>query len=178
MPKIVLLMKGGVTLKLESRDQVLEEALPENAFNKYADTVYKLAFIRTKSKSDADDILQDVFLRYIKIYEKMQNEEHIKATLLRITINCSNSFFTAWYRKKTEPLNENIAEYDENNDGYVLQQVLNLPLKYRTVIHMYYYLGYSVEEIAKLNDSNPSTVKTHLHRAREILKNTIKADDL
>lgn len=165
-------------MNIKNRDFDIFEALPENAFSKYSDMVYRLAFVRTKSKADADDILQEVFLRYIKVYKKMQSEEHIKAMLLRITVNCSNSFNTSWYVKKTEPLNDNIAEYDESSDGYVLNEVLKLPLKYRTVIHLHYYCGYSVEEIAKLNNLKPQTVKTHLFRAREILKNTIKADDL
>lgn len=165
-------------MNLKNRDFDILEALPENAFLKYSDMIYRLAFIRTKSRADADDILQEVFLRYIKVYKKMQSEEHIKAMLLRITVNCSNSFNSSWYVKKTEPLNENIAEYDMDSDGYVLNEVLKLPLKYRTVIHLHYYCGYSVEEIAKLNNMKPQTVKTHLFRAREILKNTIKADDL
>lgn len=165
-------------MKVSNRDFDISEALPENAFKKYSDMVYRLAFVRTKSRADADDILQEVFLRYFKVYKKMQSNEHIKAMLLRITVNCSNSFNTSWYVKKTEPLNENIADYDEASDGYVLNEVLKLPLKYRTVIHLHYYCGYSVEEIAKLNNLKPQTVKTHLFRAREILKNTIKEDDL
>lgn len=154
-------------------------ALPENAFNAYADMVYRLAFVRTKNKSDSDDILQEVFLRYLKVWKKMQSEEHVKAMLLRITVNCSNSFkSSAWY-KRTEPLDENLT--DERNDFTVsdtLNQVLQLPLKYRTAIHLHYYCGYTVEEIAKLQKSNPSTIKTHLSRARAILKNILKADDL
>ena len=157
---------------------VLEAALPENAFHKYADTVYKLAFVRTKNRADSDDILQEVFMRYMKIYEKMESEEHIKAMLIRISVNCSNSYKSSPWQKRTEPLNENLQSNDDVSDTYVLQQVLNLPLKYRTVIHLHYYCGYSVDEIASLQKSNPSTVKTHLSRARAILKNTIKADDL
>lgn len=148
-------------------------ALPENAFNAYANMVYRLAFVRTKNKSDSDDILQEVFLRYLKVWKKMQSEEHVKAMLLRITVNCSNSFkSSAWY-KRTEPLDENLA--DEQNNFTVsdtLNQVLQLPLKYRTAIHLHYYCGYTVEEIAKLQKSNPSTVKTHLRRARAILRLT------
>ncbi len=157
---------------------VFEAALPENAFEKYADTVYKLAFVRTKNREDSDDILQEVFMRYMKVYEKMETEEHIKAMLLRITVNCSNSYKTSFWQKKTEPLNENLQVEDSVSDTYVLEQVLKLPLKYRTAIHLHYYCGYSVEEIAKIQTSNPSTVKTHLKRAREILKKTIKEDDL
>ena len=67
-------------------------ASPEAAFEKYADTVYRLAFVRTKSRHDSDDVLQEVFLRYMKVWQKMQSEEHVKATLIRITVNCSNNY--------------------------------------------------------------------------------------
>ncbi len=153
-------------------------AQPENAFNLYADTVYRLAFVRTKNKADSDDILQEVFLRYLKVWHKMESEEHVKAMLLRITVNCSNSLKSSAWFKKTEALNENIQAFDTVEDGYLLQQVLNLPLKYRTVIHLHYYCGYSVNEIARLQKSNPSTIKTQLSRARATLKKTVKADDL
>lgn len=154
-------------------------ALPENAFNTFADTVYRLAFVRTKSKADSDDILQDVFLRYLKVWQKMQSEEHVKATLLRITVNCTNSLKSSAWHKKTVPLDETMADsQQEPTLSDTLQQVLKLPLKYRTAIHLHYYCGYSVEEIAKISKTNPSTIKTHLSRGRAILKKTIKADDL
>lgn len=151
-------------------------AKPENAFLKYADMVYRLSFVRTKSMADSDDILQEVFLRYMKIWQKIESEEHLKAMLLRITVNCSNSLKTSFWFKKTEGLDENIAVTDSIDDNSILEEVLKLPLKYRTVIHLHYYCGYSVEEIAEIEKQNPSTVKTHLHRARQILKNTIKED--
>ena len=155
-----------------------EFAAPEVAFEKYADTVYRLAFVRTKNRNDSDDILQEVFLRYMKVWQKMQSDEHVKAMLLRITVNCSNSLKTSFWSKKTEALDETIAAPGELNESNVLEEVLKLPLKYRTVIHLHYYCGYSVKEIAEINKTNPSTVKTQLSRAREMLKNKIKAEDL
>lgn len=153
-------------------------AMPEQAFLKYADTVYRLAFVRTKNKSDSDDILQEVFLRYIKVWQKMESEEHVKAMLLRITVNCSNSLKTSSWFKKTEGLNENLISSEELGGFSLLDEVMKLPIKYRTAVHLHYYCGYSVNEIADTLKLNPSTVKTHLSRARAMLKNTIKADDL
>ena len=153
-------------------------AMPETAFQKYADEVYRLAFVRTGSRSDSDDVLQEVFLRYMRVWGKMQSEEHVKATLIRITVNCSNTLLTsAWFRK-TEPLDENIPAADGYSDGNALSEVLKLPVKYRTVIHLYYYMGYSVTEIAELTKTNPSTVKTRLSRARGRLKKALEAEDL
>ena len=153
-------------------------ASPEAAFEKYADTVYRLAFVRTKSRHDSDDVLQEVFLRYMRVWQNMQSEEHVKATLIRITVNCSNSLLTSAWFKKTQPLDENIPAAEGYSDQNALSEVLKLPVKYRTVIHLYYYMGYSVAEIAELTKSNPSTVKTRLSRARGQLKKTIKAEDL
>lgn len=165
-------MKSTVFIKQQ------EFASPEKAFKMYADTVYRLAFVRTKSRSDSDDILQEVFLRYMKVWQKMQSEEHVKAMLLRITVNCSNSFKTSFWNKKTEPLSDSLEATENTNDTNVLDEVLKLPIKYRTVIHLHYYCGYSVNEIAEINGTNPSTVKTQLKRGREMLKKTIKAEDL
>lgn len=142
------------------------------AFNKYSDMVYRLAFARVKNKYDADDILQEVFLRFIKSKDKVNNEEHAKALLIRITINCSKSMLTSSWFKKTEALSENLSVSMPEND--TLEAVLRLPQKYRTVIHLHYYCGFSVEEIGKILDHNPSTVKSQLHRARMKLKTELK----
>ncbi len=168
--------EGGRYMITTENPNVKDFAKPENAFLKYADMVYRLSFVRTKSTADSDDILQEVFLRYMKIWEKIESEEHLKAMLLRITVNCSNSLKTSFWFKKTEGLDENLAVTDNIGEDSVLEEVLKLPLKYRTVIHLHYYCGYSVEEIAIIEKQNPSTVKTHLHRARLILKNTLKED--
>ncbi len=151
-------------------------AHPENAFNKYADMVYRLSLVRTKNISDSEDILQEVFLRYMKVWEKMESEEHIKAMLIRITINCTNSLLNSSWFKKTAPLDENIPYFADDKKS-LLNEVLKLPVKYRTAVHLHYYCGYSVNEIAEIIKSNPSTVKTHLSRAREMLKKSLKVDD-
>ena len=142
------------------------------AFNKYSDMVYRLAFARVKNQYDADDILQEVFLRFIKSKDKVNNEEHAKALLIRITINCSKSMLTSSWFKKTEALSENLSVTMPEND--TLEAVLRLPQKYRTVIHLHYYCGFSIEEIGKILDHNPSTVKSQLHRARMKLKTELK----
>ncbi len=165
---------------MKCMDNIAENdyAIPETVFKRYADMVYRLAFVRTGNRSDSDDILQEVFLRYMKVWQKMKSEEHIKATLIRITVNCSNSLFSSAWFKKTAPLDENISVRDNNTTENTLSEVLKLPLKYRTVIHLYYYMGYSVAEIADLTKTNPSTVKTRLSRAREQLKKTLKEEEL
>ena len=138
------------------------------AFKKHSDMVYRLAVARVKNKYDADDVLQEVFLRFIKAKDKVENEEHLKALLIRITINCSKSMLTSSWFKRTEPLSESLGVSDEYSD--TLDAVMRLPQKYRTVIHLHYYMGYSVDEIASILKAKPSTVKSQLHRARQKLK--------
>lgn len=165
---------------MKCMDNIAENdyAIPETVFKRYANMVYRLAFVRTGNRSDSDDILQEVFLRYMKVWQKMESEEHIKATLIRITVNCTSSLLSSSWFKKTEPLDENISVTDNDSSENALGEVLKLPVKYRTVIHLHYYMGYSVAEIAELTKTNPSTVKTRLSRAREQLKKTLKEEDL
>ena len=146
------------------------------AFEKYSDMVYRLAFARVKNKYDADDILQEVFLRFIKVKEKINNEEHAKALLIRITINCSKSMLSSSWFKRTESLSESFGVLDEYSD--TLDAVLRLPKKYRTVIHLHYYMGYSVNEISSILKSKPSTVKSQLHRARKQLKIELEGEEV
>ncbi|MBQ7726763.1 MAG: sigma-70 family RNA polymerase sigma factor [Clostridia bacterium] len=152
-------------------------AEPSAVFERYADTVYRLALMRTQNRADSDDILQEVFLRYLRVWKTMQSEEHVKAMLIRMTLNRSKSLLSsAWFRK-TEPLGDFLPAKETPADD-VLTAVWALPEKYRTVVHLHYYHGYSVEETADLLSLSPSAVKTRLFRARETLKKQIKAEDL
>lgn len=141
-------------------------------FEEHSDMVYRLAFARVKNCYDADDILQEVFLRFLKVKEKTISKEHTKALLIRITINCSKSMLSSPFKTRFATLSEEIPYTDGTKD--TLDAVLRLPLKYRTVIHLYYYCGYKVEEIAEILSTKPSTVKSQLKRAREKLKSELE----
>lgn len=145
---------------------------PPEVFERYSDMVYRLAFARVKNKYDADDILQEVFLRYLRKSSPPESEEHLKALLIRITINCSKSMLTSARFKRTAALDEALST--EMPDFDTLDAVLKLPLKYRTVVHLHYYCGYSVEEISSIISAKPSTVKSQLFRAREKLQKTLE----
>ena len=146
------------------------------AFEAYSDMVYRLAFIRTCSTHDADDILSDVFLRLVKNSHKITSEEHLKSWLIRVTINCSNSFFAKFKRIKHEELLESSgAVFMEQNE--LLPIILKLPEHQKTIIYIYYFEGYSVEEISKICSIAVGTVKSRLSRARNSLKETLKGED-
>lgn len=144
-----------------------------DAFEKHSDMVYRLAFARVKNRTDADDILQEVFLRYLRRGKKAESEEHERALLIRMTINCTKSLHTGAWRRNTTELDESIPAA-ETPSSEMLDAVFRLPIKYRTVIHLHYYCGYSAEEIAVLLRSRASTVRSQLFRAREKLKQDLK----
>ena len=146
------------------------------SLNKYSNMVFRLAFARTKNSHDAYDILQEVFLRYIKSNKDFINEEHKKAWLIKTTINCSKTLLSsAWFRKTTS-LDDNITqELKEKSEVYYA--VLKLSKKYRTVIHLFYYEDMSITEIANLLNIKESTIKSQLHRARKKLKEILKKEE-
>ena len=144
----------------------------DEVVSKYSNMVYRLALAHMKSKSDAEDVFQDVFLRYISKPRAFESEEHRKAWLIRVTINRCRSLWSAWFRK-SEPLDETMAfETKEEND--LFEYLAMLPVKYRSVIHLFYYEDLSVKQISKILGAKESTVRTWLTRARAILGEKLK----
>ncbi len=143
---------------------------------KYFDMIYKLALSQTKSREHADDVVQEVFLRYIKTDTDFQSEEHIKAWLIRVALNCSKSVFTTSWHKKTVPISEreDMPVFDTIEKSDVYYAVAELPQKYRAIIHLFYYEDMSVEQISKYLGINPSTVKSQLSRGRKMLGEKLK----
>ena len=138
-------------------------------FQTYADMVYRLAFLRLKSSADAEDILQEVFVRCLNNRTSFRDAEHQKAWLIRVTINCTKTLTTSAWRRHTVPERDNVlTEMEDHTDVYAA--VLALPRDYRTAIHLYYYEGYSTPEIAALLNCSQSTIRNRLMRARNLLK--------
>lgn len=141
----------------------------DHVIHKYYDLVYKLAYARMRNQYDAEDILQEVFLRYIRRRPEFMGEEHEKAWFLRVTINCSKNLFASFTKTSTVTLfDHNLGITDEEK---VLEEFLaKLPMKYRTVIHLFYYEDLKILDIAELLNLKESTVKIQLTRARRLLK--------
>ncbi len=142
---------------------------------KYFNMIYKLALAETRDVHMAEDVTSDVFLKYMETKKVFESEEHIKAWLLRVTINAARSVFSSSWFKKTVPLEETLeAAGIPEEESEVYLAVMKLPEKYRAVIHLFYYEDFSVSEIADILNSKESTVKSQLLRARAILKETLK----
>ena len=147
----------------------------EAALNKYGDNLMHLAYTYTKSMDDAQDMVQDAFLKYMTKAPEFTSDEHEKAWLIRVTINLCKNFLTSSYRKNYSELDDNMSVQDEYSSG--LTEIVNsLPEKYRTVIHLFYYEGYSQKEIAKIIETTESAVSTRLQRGRQMLKSMIGDD--
>lgn len=148
----------------------------ENVIRHYSQTVYRLAFARVGNKYDADEVFQEVFLRYVRKNPKFNDEEHRKAWLIKVTVNCSKTLMSSMWYSKTQELDETLAIEDEN-DINLYYELQKLPVKYREVIHLYYYEDMSVEQIANVLERKNSTVRTQLTRARAMLKDFMKEED-
>ena len=147
----------------------------ENVFDKYCDTVYRLAYARVQNKFDAEDILQTVFLKLCREKCAFNDAEHLKAWLLKVTLNSSKNLLKSGWFRFTEGLNDSITA-PKHETGEVYSEVAKLPVKYRTVIHLHYFEGYSCSEIAEIAGTTEATVKTRLKRARDRLKDTLKGE--
>lgn len=149
----------------------------ENIINKYSRTVYKLAFAQTRNKNDADDIFQEVFLRYIRKQPVFENKEHEKAWFIRVTVNCCKSFWNSPFKKHTQVLEQD-AYVSEIDEEHLLEEyLLKLPKEYRAVIHLFYYENMSTTQISKALKKKESTVRMQLTRARRLLKEFMKGDN-
>lgn len=146
-----------------------EQMDPEQVVETYADMVYRLAFARTGNRSDAEDIFQEVFLRYIRKKPAFSSEEHCRAWLIRVTVNCSKSLWKSAWRRKTQPLCDEIV-FKEPEERELFCELQRLPERDRTVLHLFYYEELSIEQISHLLTTKPATIRTQLTRARRKLK--------
>ena len=142
---------------------------------RYADMVYRLAFAQTRNQQDAEDVFQEVFLRLVRKQPAFECEEHRKAWLIRVTMNCCRTLWLSAWRRQTVLMDDEAwnavpaAEKPEGDDR--LEEALSaLPGRYRAVIHLFYEEEMTVGEIAEALGAKPGTVRSQLTRARKLLK--------
>ena len=163
---------------------------PENVIRAYSDMVYRIAFARAGTKEDADDIYQEVFLRYIRKAPEFRDGEHAKAWFIRVAVNCSRKFLGgavkkrevggAWFAENgTEPEETGVCgsygtpeEYffADESKRELYRALQELSPDARLLLHLYYFEELKTSEIAKLTHRKESTVRVQLTRAREKLK--------
>lgn len=156
---------------MQTRSQARSDLIHE-AIEKYANTVYRIAYARTRSKQDAEDIFQDVFMKLATENPDFASEENRKAWLIRVTVNHSiNLLKSAWRRRVS--LKDTLPEAKANasQPDSLLDEVLSrLNHDDRLAIHLHYYEDMPIEEIAAILKKSPSAVRMQLMRARKKLK--------
>ena len=139
----------------------------------YGDMILRHAYSYMKNIHDAEDILQDVFVQLMKNIDIFQGNDHKKSWLITVTRNmCKNKLKSSWFKSREELIE--LPYYDEYKNDDIIEAVMKLPLKYREVIHLFYYEDYSTAQIAEIVNKKESTIRSLLHRGRNILKKMLK----
>ncbi len=148
----------------------------ENMVNTYSDMLLRISYQNLYNKSEAEDVVQDAFLQYIKKRVKFESEEHAKAWLIRITINnCKNRNKLARFRKEV-PINDLEFAFTKEEE-HVMSELFQLDAKYKNVLYLYYYEGYSLKEIGFILNKSVSTIGCWLQRGRKKLKIELERKD-
>ena len=150
----------------------------EDAFGKYGDRVFAAAFNVCRCREDADDVVQDTFIRYLSQDRDFGSEEHIKAWLIRTAVNRAKDLAGTYWRKHRSTWEDYMDElvFTEPEDERLFASVMDLPDRYRLAIHLFYYEDYSIREIADILGVREGTVKARLSRGRALLKKTLKEE--
>jgi len=141
----------------------------------YSDMLIRISYSYMKNLSDAEDITQEVFIKLLEKQPDFKNKTHEKSWLIRVAINLSKDKLKSSYFKNTTSLEDDFVDTTQE-DTDVIQAVLSLPLKYRSIVFLYYYENYSISEISNILNIKESTVGSQLSRGRKLLKSILKED--
>ena len=150
----------------------------EILMEKYKDHLFAVAFNICKNAADADDVVQDTFLQYHITDKQFENEQHIRAWLIRVAINKAKNINMSFWRLSKIPLEDYMETltFETPEAENLFEEVMTLPEKYRIVIHLFYYEDYSIREIAQIINATESNVKVRLTRGRRLLKQVLKEE--
>ena len=146
------------------------------AIEQYADMVRRICMIHLKNYEDAEDIFQTVFLKYVLRSEPFDSPGHEKAWIIRVTVNACRDLLKSFFRSRTVALDQLIEKPQDMPEDHsdILEAVLELPARFRDVVYLHYYEGYSAPEIGRILKKNTNTVYTLLARARQLLKTRLE----
>lgn len=142
------------------------------AIERYSDTVRRLCAVHLKNEADTEDIFQTVFLKYVLSSASFENEEHEKAWFIRVTINACKDLLKSFFRRRTVSLEEAAEWPADLPPDYtdVWEAVFALPQKYRDVVYLHYYEGYTAGQIGQILGKNTNTIYTLLTRSKQMLR--------
>lgn len=159
-----------------------KEILIDEIMNKYGQKILQLVYSYVNNKEVAEGLTQDIFVKCYKSLHTYKGKSNVKTWLWRIAINHCKDYIKSWYNKKvivTEDESTYIGSQKESVEQTVIQNaedrrlasaVMNLPIKYREVIYLFYYEELSIKEIAMVIEVKENTIKTRLKKAKELLK--------
>ncbi|MEG2290194.1 MAG: RNA polymerase sigma factor [Clostridium sp.] len=149
----------------------------EKVYERQVDRVLKICVLYLKNTHDAEEATQDTFIKYMRYNPVFENLDHEKAWFIKTSSNiCKNLFKSSWFKKVI--CFDNLSNfYKEETEYQLLYKILELPGKYKMPLYLFYYEGYSTEEISKILVLKPATVRSNLHRARNILKSILESGD-
>jgi RNA polymerase sigma-70 factor (ECF subfamily) len=176
----VLLMKGGckMIVPLPARGKGAPQLNIEEIYRRHFDMVYRISFSYLKNSSDAEDSTADVFAKLIQKSVSFQNAEHEKAWLIRTTINICKNYLNHWWHSRADIDDyENLKSDDPFHIDETLKAVMELPTRYKDVIYLYYYEGYTSEEVAGILRKPHSTIRNHLREARIKLRGVLENEE-
>ena len=147
----------------------------EELVTKHENTLYRAALAILGDVQEAEDAVQETYLRYLEKRPELRDENHEKAWLLKVTANRCKSVLR---QRRRHPAVELLDVYPapEGDTRELVEAVLALPANQRAAIHLFYNEGYSTEEIAAILGQRPGTVRSHLSRGREALRRKLKGD--
>ena len=154
-----------------------KERIAENAgrmLNSYGDSILRLSYSYLHNMADAEDVVQETLIKYMKTAPAFENEAHEKAWLLRVAANISKNKIDYNKVRQADELDERLAADEREDLSFVWEAVRSLPDNMRDVIHLFYHEGYSTKEIASILDRKESTVRSDLKRGRDKLKLVLK----
>lgn len=157
-----------------STEQINEQA--GRLMTVYGNNILRLAYSYLHNISDAEDVLQDTLIQFIKTQPQFESADHKKAWVLRVAINISKNKITYNKIRKTDELSETLVANEKEDLAFVWEAVKQLPSKYGEVVHLFYHEGYSTAQIASLLSKKEATIRSLLLRARMKLKDILKEE--
>ena len=150
----------------------------ETFYLKHYQFVFSICYTYMKNRHEAEDVTEDIFVKVYTSKICFENEEHEKSWLAVATINLCKDRLKSWWKRKISSLElqEEIPVNDEIKTDDTLNEVMKLPSKYKDVVYLYYYMGYSTDEIAVMLKKPASTIRNHLREARLKLKDVLEGE--
>ena len=164
----------GDAQRSEETDRAAVNARAERLLTDYGNAVLRLAYSYLHNMADAEEVLQDALIQYLKTAPNLESAAHEKRWLLRVAANLAKNRLKYNAVRQADELSEELTAAERGDLSFVWDAVRALPEKYRAVIHLFYYEGYATAEIAEILGARESTVRSHLARGRERLRAVLK----